>query len=243
VAPAGVEGGFVGLLRRPWVVPVAIGVLVLAIVTLNWHFVASALNDHPLLRAELAICAGALPGFMAATADPNRRRRHRSTKLDHLLADVAAKALPAAPGYTHYLPCVLLGSGKLAASQPARGPAMTSGMVGGFLFVGPAGMQFQSADSTEGSRFGADSIDPVPGPIDMGPIRELVATPVALVHPALSRAADGKRYALQVRWPGGLALFGVPTVGDTLPSLHRCLDVFKWGKAATRLPAGPSAVL
>jgi hypothetical protein len=223
---------------------VGIGVLVLGIVTLNWHFVASAFNDHPLVRAELAICAGALPGFLAATADPKRRRRRRSTKLDHLLADVAARPLPAAPGYTHYLPCALLGSGKLAANQPSHGPAMTGGMVGGFLFVGPAGMQFQAAGSSEGSKSGTDSVDPAPGHIDMGPVRELVATPVALSHPALPRSADGKAgYALQIRWPGGLALFGVPTIGDTLPPLHRCLDVFKWGKAATRLPDGPSAVL
>jgi hypothetical protein len=161
-----------------------------------------------------------------------------------MLATVAARPLPSAPGYTHYLPCALLGNGRLAASQPVHAPAITSGAWSGFLFVGPAGMEFQSVPPSEDTAAAPLAIDSPPERIEMGPVRELVATPVALDHRVLSRSSGGEpAYALQVRWPGGMALFGVPTIGDTVPALHRCLDTFRWDRKGTTLPAGPSAVL
>jgi hypothetical protein len=207
------------------------------------------LHTYPLLRAELAICGGALPGFLASQANLGGLRRRRGTKLDHLLATVGP--VPPAPGYTHYLPCALLGNANLAASQPSRGPALTTGAWAGVLYVGPSGLQFR-ASPAKGAAAGqgqlSASLDSPPS-FDITPVRAVVATSVLMSHAALGRStAREPRYALHVRWPTGHALFGVPAIGDTLPRLHRCLDTLRWDgrgdmNEPVSLPGTRSAVL
>jgi hypothetical protein len=230
---------------------IAVGLAIAALVALvlNWRVVMDTLHAYPLLRAELAICGGALPGFLASQADFSawRDQRNRS-RLDRLLASTATVPVPPAPGYTHYLPCALLGNGNLATSQPTRGPALTSGAWAGVLYVGPAGLQFRTSP-VESKTVGAGSLASPPARFDINPAREVMATAVVLSHPLLGRSTLMEpRYAMLLRWPTGQALFGVPSIGDTLPRLHSCLDTIRWGgrgaaEGQAPLPAGSSAVL
>ncbi len=216
---------------------------------LNWRVIMETLHTYPLLRAELAICGGALPGFLASQAKLGGLRRPRRTKLDQLLTAVGP--VPPAPGYTHYLPCALLGNANIATSQPARGPALTSGAWAGVLYVGPAGLQFQ-ASAAKGAAMGQEQLSKslaVPPRFDIAPVRSVVATTVLMSHPTLGRSTlEEPRYALEVRWATGQALFGVPSIGDTVPGLYQCLDAIRWdghSKASQAISAHatPSAVV
>jgi hypothetical protein len=203
------------------------------------------LHAHPLLRAELAICGGALPGFLASQIDMGAWLRRRPSKLDQLLATAVADPMPPAPGYTHYLPCALLGSANLATNQATRGPAQTTGAWAGVLYVGPSGLQFRSSSSNPDENSGAKSLAAPPSRFDIGPVRAVVARPIALTHPVLGRSTPIQpRYALEMLWPNGHAFFAVPSIGDTLPRLYRCLDALRWDSdPSASLPGGRSAVL
>jgi hypothetical protein len=224
---------------------VGMGVALVVVVALNWHVVVQTLHAHPLLRAELAICGGALPGFLASQIDMEAWLRRRPSKLDQLLASAVSEPMPPAPGYTHYLPCALLGSANLATNQPERGPARTTGAWAGVLYVGPSGLQFRCSSANPDQDQGAGSIAAPPARFDIGPVRAVVARPVALVHPVLGRSTPLEpRYALEVLWPNGHAFFSVPSIGDTLPRFYRCLDTLRWdGDLSAPLPGGRSAVL
>lgn len=231
--------------RIPWV-GVGIGVALIVAASLNWHLIMQTLHAHPLLRAELAICGGALPGFLASQMDVAAWRRRRPTKLDQLLAAASAEPLSPTPGYTHYLPCVLFGSANLVVGQPLRGPALTTDAWAGVLYVGPSGLQFRSCTSNAGREGTSPGLLAAPpSSFEIGPVRAVVARPVTLSHPVLGRSTGTEpRYVLEVLWPTGHALFGVPSIGDTLPRLYRCLDALRWdGGGPTALPEGRSAVL
>jgi hypothetical protein len=43
---------------------------------------------------------------------------------------------------------------------------------------------------------------------------------------------EAREFAMLMEWPSGQALFAVPSIGDTLPRLHDCLDTLRWGTAS-----------
>jgi hypothetical protein len=43
---------------------------------------------------------------------------------------------------------------------------------------------------------------------------------------------EAHEFAMLMEWPSGQALFAVPSIGDTLPRLHDCLDTLRWGNAS-----------
>jgi hypothetical protein len=211
----------------PWgVVAIALGMAVGCALLMDWRGLADSLSRHALLQAELALCAGAIPGFLLTRINRRQSPRQPST-LDDLVARGALIPAPPAPGYTHYLPCSLLARDATAASwtagrHEARGRDGRSAVTPGVLYAGPAGIRFQP--QTAPAAAAADSA------FEIGPVRMVSATPVALAQRRVARLAHRMPpYAMLVCWPAGQALFAVPSIGDTLPRLHDCLDLLRWG--------------
>ena len=96
------------------VIAVALGVAIGGAAVVDWHTVIGTLGRHPLFEAEVAIFAGAVPGFFLSRRKPVRRSRTRS--LDRYYRTLVTADPPPAAGYTHYLPCTLLGRGPIDAS-------------------------------------------------------------------------------------------------------------------------------
>ena len=218
----GATGGIV-----PWgVVAIALGMAVVCALLIDWRDLADSLSRHTLLQAELALCAGAIPGFLLTRINRRESPRRAST-LDDLVARGALIPAPPAPGYTHYLPCSLLARDATAASwtadrKDARRRDRRNALTPGVLYAGPAGIRFQPQTAPVAAA--ADSA------FEIGPVRMVSATPVALARRRVPRLAHRTpSYAMLVRWPAGQALFAVPSIGDTLPRLHDCLDLLRWG--------------
>jgi hypothetical protein len=211
----------------PWgVVAIALGMAVGCALLVDWRDLADSLSRHTLLQAELALCAGAIPGFLLTRID-RRESPRRASILDDLVARGALIPVPPAPGYTHYLPCSLLARDARAATwtadrSDARGRDGRNPVTPGVLYAGPAGIRFQPQTAPVAAA--ADSA------FEIGPVRMVSATPVALARRRMARLAHRlPHYAMLVRWPAGQALFAVPSIGDTLPRLHDCLDALRWG--------------
>jgi hypothetical protein len=204
---------------------------------LNWHDVADSLRRHTLLQAEIAICLGALPGFLLSRSRPRRPGR-RSSTVDRLHAVATPIPRPPAPGYTHYLACTLLAhdaddTGEVIAESISRTGGGRTRVSPGMLFLGPAGITFAPAE-TERDATRACEWDPPSEAFEIGPTRMVRAVPVAIATGRLPRF--GFRlppHAMLVCWPAGRALFAVPAIGDTLPRLHECLDTLRWGTPST----------
>jgi hypothetical protein len=221
----------------PWgAVAIAVGLAVGCALLMNWRDLADSLSRHALLQAELALCAGAIPGFLLTRINRRPSPRRASTLDDLVARGVLIPAAPA-PGYTHYLPCSLLARDATAdvwtAGRPeARGRSRRNPVTPGVLYAGPAGIRFQPQ--------AAPMAEATDSAFEIGPVRVVSATPVALACRRVTRFAHRMPpYAMLVRWPTGQALFAVPSIGDTLPRLHDCLDLLRWGSPKP----SPEAVL
>jgi hypothetical protein len=210
----------------PWgVVAIALGMAVGCALLVDWRGLADSLSRHTLLQAELALLAGAIPGFLLTRIN-RRESPRRASILDDLVARGALIPVPPAPGFTHYLPCSLLARDATATWTAGRRDGRNA-VTPGVLYAGPAGIRFEPQTAPVSAA--ADSA------FEIGPVRMVSATPVALTRRrVLRRAHRMPPYAMLVRWPAGQALFAVPSIGDTLPRLHDCLDVLRWGSRTPR---------
>ncbi|GEM_PF-2570806 len=233
-----------------FVIAVALGIAIGGAAVVDWHTVIGTLGQHPLAEAEVAIVAGAIPGFLLSRRKPVRRSRTRS--LDRYYRTLVTADPPPAAGYTHYLPCTLLGRGPIEASLPV--PAATvrqNPSISGILYAGPDGICFRpnsalhpsSPQSPAGAAPRAESGTGLvegngrPGDLsagfDIGPVRMVTAAAVEIAPGGLSPDPnEPPEFAMLMEWPGGQALFAVPSIGDTLPRLHDCLDTLRWGTAS-----------
>jgi hypothetical protein len=223
-------------------IAVALGVAIGGAAVVDWHTVAGTLGRHPLIEAEVAILAGAVPGFLLSRRKPVRRSRTRS--LDRYYRTLVTADPPPAAGYTHYLPCTLLGRGPIDASLPV--PAATvrqNSSMSGFIYAGPDGICFRpnlalhpsqpSAESITGPVEGNGLSSGLPAGFEIGPVRMVTATAVEIAPGGSSRDSnEPPEFAMLMEWPDGQALFAVPSIGDTLPRLHDCLDTLRWGTAS-----------
>ena len=102
-------------------------------------------------------------------------------------------------------------------------------MTPGVLYAGPAGIRFQPRNVEAPLESDLERGGGGRGGFEIGPVRMVSATPVALAQRLIARLTQRMPpYALLVRWPNGQALFAVPSIGDTLPRLHKCLDTLRW---------------
>jgi hypothetical protein len=214
---------------------IAVGAAACVALFLDWHDVADSLRRHALVQAEIAICLGALPGFLLSRSRPRRPWR-RSTIVDRLHAVATPVPRPPAPGYTHYLTCTLLAhdaddTGEVISESISRTGGGRTRVSPGMLFLGPAGITFQPAVTEAGREAArASEWDPPSVAFEIGPVRMVRAVPVALATGRLPRMGfQLPPHAMLVCWPAGRALFAVPAIGDTLPRLHDCLDTLRWG--------------
>jgi hypothetical protein len=227
------------------VIAVALGVAIGGAAVVDWHTVIGTLGRHPLVGAEVAIFVGAVPGFLLSRRKPMRRSRTRS--LDRYYRTLVTADPPPAAGYTHYLPCTLLGRGPIDPSLPV--PATTvrqNPSMSGILYAGPDGICFRpnsalhpsqspagaepSAESGTGLVEGNGRSGDLPVGFEIGPVRMVTATAVEIAPGGLSQDAnEPPEFAMLMEWPDGQALFAVPSIGDTLPRLHDCLDTLRWG--------------
>ena len=207
--------------RFPWlVVAITVSIALVALVLMNWREVVATLHRHTVLQAELAICAGTMAGLFLSRVDATPIVRKRLAILDALYERAAAYPVHVEPGYTHYLPCVMLMQDEPSADLLARVRSWSDGPVvksasGCILYVGPKGVSMRRTESET--------------TIELGPVRQVTATSVALPQSQLARVARVRpRYAMLLRWPTGQAILAIPAIGDTLPRLHRCLDDLRW---------------
>jgi hypothetical protein len=227
--------------RLPFALAVTIGVALVALVLLNWREVVATFHRHTVLQAELAICAGTIAGLLLSRVDATPLIRRRLAMLDALYERAASAPVCVEPGYTHYLPCVLLMQEEPSVNLLARvgswsdGPVV-KGAAGCILYVGPRGVLMRTQDA--GRATGGTTTSGVAlfgsgfagaAPTDLGPVRQVTAVSIALPQSQLARVARMRpRHAMLLRWPTGQALLAIPSIGDTLPRLHRCLDDLRW---------------
>jgi hypothetical protein len=222
------------------IIAVALGVAIGGAAVVDWHAVIGTLGRHPLAEAEVAIFAGAIPGFLLSRRKPVRRSRARS--LDRYYRTLVTADPPPAAGYTHYLPCTLLGRGPIDAGLPVPAAAVRNNpSMSGILYAGPDGICFRPnsalhpsqppAESATGLVEGSGRPDDLPVGFEIGPVRMVTATAVEIAAGAPQYHNEPPEFAMLMEWPGGQALFAVPSIGDTLPRLHDCLDTLRWGTA------------
>jgi hypothetical protein len=229
------------------IIAIALGVAVGGAAVVDWRLVMETLGRHPLFGAEVAIFAGAVPGYMLSRRKPVRRSRTRS--LDRYYRTLVTADPPPAAGYTHYLPCTLLGRGQIDATQPVPPATLRqSPAISGILDAGPDGICFRpnsaphSSDMSATPVFTGNGTTSVEGDgrsqglsaaFEIGPVRMVTATAVAIAPGGLSADPnEPAEFAMLMEWPEGQALFAVPSIGDTLPRLHDCLDTLRWGTAS-----------
>ncbi len=252
---AGPRGAAV--MRFPWfVVVVAVSIALGLLLLMNWREVIATLHRHTVLQAELAICAGTLAGLYLSRMEVSPITRRRIAALDALYEDAAAAPVHLGHGYTHYLPCVVLMTDlpgtNLAAELRSRSEgAVLKSASSGVLYVGPKGVLLWSPDDSVGRRdleritttpsIGRSLFRPHSRPavrrptIDLGPVRQVTAASIEFPRGQFARVARVQpKHAMHVRWPTGQALIAVPSIGDTLPRLHRCLDELRWTAVAAR---------
>jgi hypothetical protein len=229
------------------VIAVTLGIAIGGAAVVDWHTVIATLGRHPLFGAEVAIFAGAVPGYMLSRRKPVRRSRTRS--LDRYYRTLVTADPPPAPGYTHYLPCTLLGRGPINGTLPVPAAAVRENpSMSGILYAGPDGICFRPnsalhpsqplatatfATPGNGRVEGSEQASDLPVGFEIGPVRMVTATAVEIAPAgALREPGESPEFAMLMEWPGGQALFAVPSIGDTLPRLHDCLDTLRWGKAS-----------
>jgi hypothetical protein len=210
--------------RLPWwSIGIVCTLLVGAAVLANWREVADTLRRHTLLQAELAVCGGTIAGLLISRVDVGPVMRRRLAALEKLYELAATQHSRIEPGYTHYLPCVLLLEADAAANLGAQmrsqsEAALLKRPVGSILYVGPAGVMLRTTHPNEIR-------------VEMGSARQVTAASIALPRSQFARAARIRpRHAMSVRWATGQAILAVPAIGDTLPRLHHCLDETRWGQ-------------
>ena len=180
------------------IIAVILGVAVGGAAVVDWHTVIGTLGRHPLFEAEVAIFAGAVPGFMLSRRKPVRKSRARS--LDRYYRTLVTADPPPAAGYTHYLPCTLLGRGPIDASVPVPGATVRQNpSMSGILYAGPDGICFRPnsalhpspsaaqspaaaslAGSGTGLVEGSGHSSDLPVGFEIGPVRMVTATAVAI---------------------------------------------------------------
>jgi hypothetical protein len=229
------------------IIAIALGVAVGGAAVVDWRLVMETLGRHPLFGAEVAIFAGAVPGYMLSRRKPGRRSRARS--LDRYYRTLVTADPPPAAGYTHYLPCTLLGRGQIDATQPVPPATLRqSPAISGILYAGPDGICFRPNSEPHPSEISAapdftgNDTTPVEGNgrpeepsagFEIGPVRMVTASAVAIAPGGFSADPnEPAEFAMLMEWPEGQALFAVPSIGDTLPRLHDCLDTLRWGTAS-----------
>lgn len=211
----------------PWIfVAVGLAAVAGAALLLDWPAWMDALQRHALLQAEIAIVVGAVPGYLL-TRPRRTGQGTRPSKLDLMCARPATPPAPLA-GYTHYLPCALIArdSGP-ARPESERREDEGRAAIAGTMYVGPSGIRFEPGAApprgTEDPRAAA-------GPsFEIGPVRLVRAQAAELTRKGVERFTGPVRYGMLMQWPGGRALFAVPSIGDTLPKLHDCLDTLRFG--------------
>jgi hypothetical protein len=228
--------------KLPWFVGVAAAGAALAILALlNWRELIDTFHRHIVLQAELGVCAGTVVGLLLARMDKAPLMRRRLAKLDRLYEAAAGSPISVEPGYTHFLPCVLLradtaDSDVVANMAFGSGTAVLKDAVGGVLYVGPAGMQFQqSGECIAPQNEMLGQLPATPSTADrtfyMGAVREVTATSLALPQGWVTRATHAPpHYAMLVRWSAGQVVVAVPSIADTLARLNDCLDDLRWGR-------------
>ncbi len=210
--------------RLPWLMAAALGVAIGILLILGWHELFDLLRRHTSAQAELAVCIGVFAGLFVSRMDVHSVERRRGGRLERLYLEVAGTTVAQVPGYTHYLPCAFLQEDLATANltarlRGAREKDLLDDARPGLLFVGPAGLRFEPRGRA-----------PARPPIEMGPVRQVTAVPLALPQPRVARLAGIRpQFALHLRWPSGQAIFAVPAIGDTVPRLHACLDTLRWG--------------
>jgi hypothetical protein len=237
-------------------IAIALGLAVGGAAVVDWRRIMELAGRHPLLGAEVAIFAGAIPGFLLSRRKPVRRSRTRS--LDRYYRTLVTADPPPAAGYTHYLPCTLLGRGPIDTSHPVPSAMVRQfPAISGILYAGPDGICFRPhaaahpsptisvssgaaasasspAHTGKGNGFGDVALPQLelPTGFEIGPVRMVSATAIAVAPAGLSADPhDAPEFAMVMEWPAGQALFAVPSIGDTLPRLHDCLDTLRWGNA------------
>jgi hypothetical protein len=244
-------------MRFPWfVVVVAVSIALGLLLLMNWREVIATLHRHTVLQAELAICAGTLAGLYLSRMEVSPVTRRRIAALDALYEGAAAAPVHLGHGYTHYLPCVVLMTDLPEANLVAELRSRSEGAIlkaasSGVLYIGPKGVLLWSPDDLLGSdlalltvttpsngrsMFRSRSRPAVRRPtIDLGPVRQVTAASIAFPRGQIARVARVQpKHAMHVRWPTGQALIAVPSIADTLPRLHRCLDELRWTTGAAR---------
>lgn len=233
-------------------IAIALGLAVGGAAVVDWHLVMEAAARHPLLGAEIAIFAGAVPGYMLSRRKPVRRSRTRS--LDRYYRTLVTADPPPAAGYTHYLPCTLLGRGPFDVTQPVPAAAVRQQpAISGILYAGPDGICFRpnavahpspsfaigapaapKPALVEGNDHGVQlPVAELPMGFEIGPVRMVTATALEVARSGLAiDPNEAPEFAMLMEWPEGQALFAVPSIGDTLPRLHDCLDTLRWGAAS-----------
>jgi len=241
--------------RLPWfVIAVAVTIAVGLFLLMNWREVIATLHRHTVLQAELAICAGTLAGLYLSRMEVSPITRRRIAALDALYERAAAGPVRAEPGYTHYLPCVVLLADKPSANLVAQvgdrsEGAMLKSAASAVLYVGPKGVLLASPHDHPDRKGSESSVKspaasaparrrfwfrsrPQPTRLattDLGAVREVTAVSVALPQGQIAKVARMQpKHAMLLRWPEGQALIAVPSIADTLPRLHRCLDELRW---------------
>ncbi len=248
--------------RLSWfVIAVAASIALGLLLIMNWREVIATLHRHTVLQAELAICAGTLAGLYLSRMEVSPITQRRIAALDQLYERAASAPARVEPGYTHYLPCVVLWTDHPSANVVAEVRARSEGTLlktaaGAVLYFGPRGVLLSSPHDDRDPNGIDGAVEPTPAPTrsrrkrswlrarpatlrlattDLGPVREVTAVSVALPQGQLARVARKQpKNAMLLRWPRGQALIAVPSIGDTLPRLHRCLDELRWAADAAR---------
>jgi len=234
--------------RLSWlVVALALSLVAGAAVLLNWRELLDALRRHTVLQAELAVCVGTVAGVLLSRVNGNPFARRRLAQLEQLYERMASLPAPREPGYSHYLPCVLLMADGPEANMAARLRSgsegqLLKGAVGSILYVGPSGVQFVTAEADPSGRghteagmapivaLAGDTASNAAQRVYIGTAREVTATPIALPRGHVARVTGVRpRHAVLVRSATGQAIVAIPAIADTLPRLHRCLDELRWG--------------
>jgi hypothetical protein len=218
-------------------IAVALGAVVGGAALIDWRAVIDVLRRHPLLQAELAIFIGAFPGYTLSRGLPARRWA-RPKSLDRYYRTLVTVDPPPAAGYTHYLPCALLRRDPIDTSQMVATVSGGQAVASGILYAGPDGICFRPTTASKSRQSGPHTVampiavtdETTAKAFEIGPVRMVTATAVKIAQPGQPRAPDATaEYAMLMEWPLGQALFAVPSIGDTLPRLHDCLDKLRWG--------------
>jgi len=216
-----------------------------AFVMFYWRDVGDLLRRYMLLQFELGVVGVTTVAVWVSRLEIGVgpiTSRHL-VELDAMYEEAAAAPESTEAGFTHYLPCVMLISGRARANvihalRTRRRRDFLATAIGGKLYLGPRGVEFRPTPvPRDGVRRRQDLVQSV---IPMGSVRSLTAsTAPLLTHAPLGLLPTRRRFAMLVDWGGaagdqntGQAVFAVPSIGDTMPRLNRTLDELRWGARA-----------